>query len=115
MNSNLVYALVNILSTTGKILTVGWEGVLFGMMDLIPPYTLTPRFILSMRRLYARNLRGSRGSEIDTAFGLTSASGHGVVASAIIFADAVQNEGLEQSEEIQMEDREIHGAGNSNV
>lgn len=54
---------------------------------------------------------GRSGSDIDTGFGLTSASGHDVVASMIVFADDGQNEGLEQGEEIQMEAREIRSAG----
>ena len=71
--------------------------------------------MLSLRKLYARDLQGRRGSEIDTAFGLTSVSGRGAAASAIMFVDAMQNEGLEQGEEIQMEEREIRGAGTIGV
>ena len=110
-NSILAYALVDILGTTGSLSTDGWWPILIGMMEYIPPYTLVPRFILSLRALYARDLQGRRGSDIDTAFGLTSASSHGTVTSVIMFMDARQNEGLEQGEEIQMEEREIHGAG----
>lgn len=39
--------------------------------------------------------------------------GHGTVASAIIFADVGQKEGLERREEIQMEESEIRTAGSS--
>ena len=82
-------------------------------MEMIPPYTLVPRFTLSLRKLYARDLRGRRGSNIDTAFGLTSASDHGAAVSPIMFVDDGQNEGLGQGEEIQMEDREFRSAGSS--
>lgn len=85
------------------------------MLEYIPPITLVPRFILGLRALYVRDLRGIRGDDIDIAFGMTSASGHGVVASAIVFADAEQNEGLERSDEIQMVKRsgEDHNADSS--
>ena len=87
--------------------------LLLGVMEAIPPYTLVPRFILSLRKLYVRDLRGRRGSEIDTAFGLTSAFGHGAAASTIMFADGGQNEGEEQGEEIQMEEMEIRSTGSN--
>ena len=111
MNSILTYALMNMLAST--VPTVGWQGILLGMVELIPPYTLVPRFILSLRKLYARDIRGRHGRDIDTAFGFTSASDHGAAVSTIMFVDGRQDEGEEQSEEIQMEDREIRGAGSS--
>ena len=111
MNSILTVALMNMLSVTANIPTDGWPAILFWTVELIPAITLVPRFILGLRALYARHVRGRRGSEIGTAFGFTSSSGHGAVASAIMFADAGQNEMLEQDEEIQMEDREISSAG----
>ena len=110
MNSILASALIDVLLLTGQIPTEGWRGLLIGMAQTIPCYTLVPRFILNLRKLYARDLRGRRGSEIDTAFGFTSAFGHGAAASTIVFADGRQNEGEEQSDEIQMEDREFRGA-----
>ena len=109
MNSILTFALVNVLMFTGNVSMDGWRVILLATIQYLPAFTLVPRFILSLRKLYARDLQGRRGSEIDTAFGLTSASGRGAVASAIMFADAGQNEGLEQGDEIQMEDREIRG------
>ena len=114
-NSILAIALLDMLGQTGNLPTDGPWLVLLGMMEYIPPYTLVPRFILNLRKLYARDLRGRRGSEIDTAFGFTSTSSHGAGASAIMFTDAGQNEGVEQGEEIQMEERETHSAGSSGV
>ena len=103
------------LVSTGNVSTDEWRILLLETMESIPTYTLVPRFILSLRALYARDLQGRRGSEsnIDIAFGFTSAFGHGVAASAIVFVGDGQNEGLEQEEEMQMEEREIHGAGTS--
>ena len=68
--------------------------------------TLTPRFILDMRELYARSIRlgGEGGSGIDSGFGLSTSSGRGASRSAIVFADAGEDEGLEHGEEIPMEE-----------
>ena len=113
MNSILTSALVNILDNTVGIPTNGLLAILVWAIEGIPAITVVPRFILSLRKLYARDLRGRHGSDIDIAFGFTSASDHGAVASAIMFADGRQNEEEEQGEEIQMEDKEICGAGSS--
>ena len=59
-------------------------------MQDVPAYVLTPRLVLSLRELYARDLRGRCGSDIDTAFGLTS---------SIIFAEGRQNVVEEPGEE----------------
>ena len=81
--------------------------LLLGIPQNIPPFILVPRFILNLRELYTRDLQGRRESNIDTAFGLTSAPVHSAAVSAIMFVDGGQNEGLEQGEEIQMEEREL--------
>lgn len=99
------------LGDTGNIPVDGWREIPLGIVESIPPYTLVPRFILGLRKLYASDLRGKHGGDIDTAFGFTSA--HGTVGSAIMFADGGQDERLEQDEEIQMEAREIRSAGSS--
>ena len=59
-------------------------------------YTLTPRFILSIRELYARDVQGRRGEGIDTGFGLSS--GRGTGGTAIVFVDVEQNEESEAAE-----------------
>ena len=53
-------------------------------------YTLSPRFILSTRELYARDVQGRCVGGIDTGFGL-SLSGR-EAAGTIVFADVEQNE-----------------------
>ena len=53
---------------------------------------LIPRFILNLREMYAHDLQCRRGSNIDTAFSMGLRSGPGP-SSAIVFVDAVQNEG----------------------
>jgi len=82
---------------------------LLDMIEYIPTITLIPRFIIGLRKVYAHDLRNRHGSEIDTAFGLTLTSGHSVALSTIIFEDTEHNVGLEQDDEVQME--EIHNTG----
>ena len=88
----------------------GWV-VLSGMIEYVPAFTLVPRLILSLRELYARDLQGRRGSEIDTAFGLALAPARDTVASLVVFADGGQSEDEEQGEVIQMEERAVSNAG----
>ena len=78
MNRILTFALIDVLASTGNAPADGWPVILLGTMESVPPVTLVPRFVLGLRKLDARNVRGS---EIDTAFGLTLASGRGAVAS----------------------------------
>lgn len=86
--------------------------ILCGTIQFVPTFTLTPRLILSLRELYARDLRGRCGGEIDTAFGLTSTCGHSAAASVVMFANGErQDDVLEHGEEIEMEGREIQGSG----
>lgn len=66
MNSILSYGVVNLIPISGW-----WT--LLGVVQYVPGFTLVPRFILSLRKLYARDLGG------DTAFGLTSASSRGTI------------------------------------
>ena len=82
----------------------GWWAIVLGGLRVIPTITLVPRFVLSFRELYARDLRSRRGSEMDTAFGLSSRFGHSAVGSAAVFADVGGNGGIEQGEEIEMEE-----------
>ena len=84
-------------------------------MVFVPAFTLTPRLLLSLRKLYARDLQGRCGSDIDTAFGFTSTSGYGTSESGIVFAEGVQNEGEGQGEKMEMEiedDRVMRSAAN---
>ena len=106
----LTYAVINVLYYAANVPLNGWPITLLATMEYIPAFTLVPRFILSLRELYACDLQGKRGNDIDTAFGFTSAFGHGTstATTTIVFADTGRNEGSEQGEEIAME---IRGAG----
>ena len=94
MSSILTYTLVNVLIYAANIHAGGWTIMLLTLIQYIPAFTLVPRFILSLRELYARDLQGRQGGDIDSAFGLTLAPGHDA-AGTIMFADGGQNEGEE--------------------
>lgn len=112
MHSILTFAVVDVLIYTKSASTDGWWIVLLGILEAIPPYTLVPRLILSLRKLYARDLQGRQsGFDGDTAFGSTLTSSHSSSASAIIFADVGWHS--EFGEEIEMEEREIHDSTGS--
>jgi len=68
-----LFNLVNVLYIFGKAPTGGWQLLLLVALEYVPIYTLTPRFILNMREMYARNTQKFEG--IDTAFGLSVVSG----------------------------------------
>lgn len=75
-------------------------------------FTLTPRFILSVRALYARDLQGQSGPrDMDSGFGFTSVSGGNVCRSAVVFAGQSE-EGSGQEEEISMAERGTGSTGN---
>ncbi|KAF8553927.1 hypothetical protein OG21DRAFT_1509575 [Imleria badia] len=87
-----LFALIDLLAASGKLPAGGWQLYLLGILEWVPVYTLTPRFIMSIRELYARDVRGRRGEGIDTGFGFSS-SGRGAGGTAIVFADVERNEG----------------------
>lgn len=95
---------MNALLAWGRVSTNGWQAIPMAFVTFIPMPTLTPRFVLNMRELYARNVRGGRGSGIDSGFGLSALSGHGASRSEIVFADGGQNEDRERGEEMPMEE-----------
>jgi hypothetical protein len=100
-HSIFMFTLINLLSFLGEVPTSGWQAILLFLLAYVPLFTQIPRFIMSIREMYAHGARGGRGDGIDTGFGLTS-SGRDAGRTAIVFAD-VQDEGLEDIEEIPME------------
>ena len=99
MNSALLPCVVNILANLGIQVAPGSPLGVLNEIVYIPQYTLIPRFILGLRVLYAHDVQGRHGSNIDTAFGLGSSSGHDAAGSVIVFAAGGQNEEEEQGEE----------------
>ena len=70
LSSTLGFGLDVLLVAVRLIPADGWQ-VLTTVIQQTLPFTLFPRLVLSLRRLYMRDLEGRRGSYIDTAFGLT--------------------------------------------
>ena len=107
-NSTLAYALVVMSTDTARIPTDGWQAIVLGPMSEMGVVTLVPRFILTLQRLYERDLQGRHcGSDIGIALGLSSAFGRHAPVSAIVFAG--RNEGLEEYEEIGTQGAEVGG------
>ncbi|KAF8549538.1 hypothetical protein OG21DRAFT_1500343 [Imleria badia] len=96
--------LINVLVVSGNFPTVGWAVIPLAILEYVPLFTLSPRFIMSIRELYARDVRGGRGGGIDTGFGL-SLSSCNAAGTTIVFADVEQNEVLEDVEKVSMEVR----------
>jgi len=96
-----VTSLINVFVVSGGFPT-GWQGILLFLLQYVPLFTLIPRFILSIREMYARDVHGRRGSGIDTGFGLSS-SGRDAGGTAVVFADVEQDEDLECVGEASME------------
>ena len=84
--------LLGLLNLLGELPTGGWS-LLFPFLFYAPVYTLTPRFILKIRELYAHKAQDTRGEEIDNGFGLSTV-GSGVIGTEIAFAD-LPDEGFE--------------------
>ena len=100
----LLFALVNVLNFWVNIPITGWRILFTGTLEYVPVFTLTPRFIMSVRALYARDLRDPcRQYDMDTEFN----SGDRADGSAALFASGAQGkvDWSQQSDEIQM--REI--------
>ena len=60
-----------ILEISGK---KGWQMILLCILEVVSLYALTPRFILSIRVLYARSVQGRRGEGIGNGSGLSECS-----------------------------------------
>ncbi|KAG9315358.1 hypothetical protein JVU11DRAFT_4503 [Chiua virens] len=89
---------VDILSVSGNIPNSGWQPIFLYIVQFVPAYTLTPRFIMSIRELYASDLQGRRVGGLDTGFGLVSVSNGSIAGTTIAFAEAEQTEGMEVEE-----------------
>ncbi|KAF8135142.1 hypothetical protein EV363DRAFT_1396592 [Boletus edulis] len=94
-----LFNLINVLSVAGTAPT-GGQTILLVILEYVPIYTLTPRFILSIREMYARDVRG-RHEGIDTGFGLSFSNSE---VATMAFAIGGQDEELDNIE-IPIEDR----------
>ena len=94
--------MVNILGLLGKI-PEGRVVIVLGSSTNVPPHTLTPRFIMNIRELYALDTQGH--CDIDTGFGLSaSGAGRGAGGTATIgtiaFVEGGEIGGSNDGEEI---------------
>ena len=96
-----MFAFINMLDILGYYPTLEWAMSLVCFLRSVPMFVLLPRFILSIRELYAQDVQGRRGEGIDTGFGL-SASSRSAVRTALRFADIEQNASEEDVEEVPM-------------
>ena len=71
-------------------------------LEFVPMFTLSSRYILSIREMHAGDMQGRRGSGIDTGLGL-SISGRSAVETVLVFADVEQGEGSADVEEVMAE------------
>ena len=74
----------------------------------VPPYTLTPRFVINIRELYALDIVTRRGGDVDAWFGLSSRASCGVwstTVGTIVFAEVRRTGGLNDDETIVAEER----------
>ena len=100
MISTFCFDLVNMLGFLGYI-PVGWVTDVVESSTEILFYTLTPRFVISIRELYALDTQGR--CDVDSGFGLSSGGGRGVGGTATIgtiaFAEAGEIRGSNDGEE----------------
>ncbi|KAF8135144.1 hypothetical protein EV363DRAFT_1557624 [Boletus edulis] len=94
-----LFNLMEMLAVAGEFPTGGWQMILSIILEYVPIFTLTPRFILSIRELYARDVESRCGEWIDTAFGLSS-SGHRTSGTMVLFVNIERNGGSEVTEEV---------------
>ncbi|KAF8126814.1 hypothetical protein EV363DRAFT_1418714 [Boletus edulis] len=106
--STLFHNLFVMLGDLGT-LPNGWITQVLVVAADVPLYTLTPRFVMSVRELYAVDSQGR--SDIDTGFGLTNEARRGIGASTtigmIVFAEGGATSGMVDGEEMaNVEERE---------
>ena len=100
-DSTLLFGLVNLQNHVISLANQSWWYSVLSVASCVPVFTLTPRFILSVRALYARD-QGNRGTStcgIDSAFGLSSTVSN---LGGIAFADAWLEDEIPWVEEPEM-------------
>ncbi|KAF8427615.1 hypothetical protein L210DRAFT_3565041 [Boletus edulis BED1] len=105
---------VYVVSGLGAVATMNAQLVL-STFPFIIFYVLVPRFIISIRELYHRDIHGRR-SHVDTGFGVQSRSSAGpdATVSAMVFVDGNQGpevEGGTNSLGDLETGRSVHGSG----
>ncbi|KAG9309449.1 hypothetical protein JVU11DRAFT_10418 [Chiua virens] len=96
--------LIDVLNTSGKLPLAGSQITLSYIPAYVALFSLTPRFIISVRELHTHTVRGGRAVGIDTGFGFSAISSSDVLEAEMIFADVEPDELTQFAEEITMED-----------
>ncbi|KAF8442220.1 hypothetical protein L210DRAFT_3759725 [Boletus edulis BED1] len=93
-----MFNLVNELAAAKKLQNSGWQLIVTVIIQYVPVFTLTPRFIMSLRELHMRDVEGRRGNGIDSGFGLSSGSRTAVTVRSEVFAGFRDDATLEDVE-----------------
>jgi len=96
----LLFSVFTLLSSSDIQTASGWLVLVAAGLEQIPPVTLIPRFILSLRELDTRDVGASNG----TTLGFGSEFGHGAARNTLRFAGIGQDEDEDEGDEIQMEE-----------
>lgn len=106
MFSVLLNSLNNLLALLGVLGTpLGRAGLVLMVAANVPLYTLTPRFVINVRELYASETQACWDRDIDTGFGFTSRAAGSTTIGTIEFAEDGETGGMDGGEEIAMEMR----------
>ncbi|KAF8442237.1 hypothetical protein L210DRAFT_3536113 [Boletus edulis BED1] len=97
-----MFNLINELAAAGILQNYGWQLIVTIILQYVPVFTLTPRFIMGIRELYAHDTGVRCSGGIDTGFGLQSYS-RDADGTVMVFAGVGQDEGSGDVEEIQRE------------
>ncbi|KAF8135160.1 hypothetical protein EV363DRAFT_1159953, partial [Boletus edulis] len=81
-----MFNIVSELAGAGMLQNSGWQLIVTVIIQYVPVFTLTPRFIMSLRELHVRDVEGRRGSGIDSRFGLSLTSRTAVTVRSEVFA-----------------------------
>ncbi|KAG9309465.1 hypothetical protein JVU11DRAFT_10434 [Chiua virens] len=97
--------LIDLLGNTGRIPGSGWQYIFTCILADVPAYTLTPRFIISLREMYANDVQGRSSCGIDSGLGLsTFSSCDSVSTEPIKFVTDAQFDVTENIEADDMQD-----------
>lgn len=93
--------LLNLLASFNMLPNEAWFTILYLPAELVPAYTLTPRFILSIRELYAQSIQSGHSTRMDSGFGLSGGSGVTTTGmTTMVFEDSIGKMSPEEVEEV---------------
>ena len=111
--STFLNTFVYLLYGQGDI-TQGWAYDVLQVVANLPLYTLTPRFVMNIRELYALDIEGRHSGDIDAGFGLSSRASRSVgsmTVGTIAFAEVGGIGWLNDNEEIVVTEERAESSG----